>query len=284
MALGPGVLLAVLLAAILHASWNTLVKAGDDRLVMTTLIIAVPTLPCLAALFLLPALQAAAWPFLGFSALVHLFYFGVLIAAYRYGDLSQVYPIARGAAPVLVAVGAWIFANEALRASEMAGVAIVSAGIMGLAWRRRGIPRAGETKAIAFALLTAICIGLYLVADGMGVRRGGHALSYICWLFVLDGIPLFLFTLWRRRGRIRSAFAPSLGRGIFGGLIATVSYAITIWALGVGPMAHVVAVRETSVLFGAALGAVVLKEPFGRSRIAAAAVIASGAVVLNLGG
>ncbi len=117
----------------------------------------------------------------------------------------------------------------------------------------------------------------------MGGRRSGGALVYICWLFVLQGVPLVAFTLWRRRGRLGHAFRPYLKQGVLGGAIAGISYGIAIWAMSVAPLAHVVAVRETSVLFGAVLGALVLKESFGRHRILASAVVAAGAVLLNLG-
>jgi len=245
----------------------------------------VPIAPSLLALFVLPAMAPAAWPFVILSAIVHWVYFGVLLGAYRYGDLSQVYPIARGSAPALVAVEAWIFAGEALTALEMAGVLVVSAGIVSLAWRPRGgAGRTHEPKAIALALLTALTIAIYLLVDGMGGRRAGSPLTYVCWLFVLQGVPLVAFALWRRRGRIAESFRPHLLRGGLGGLIAGISYSIAIWAMSVAPLAHVVAVRETSVVFGAAIGALVLKEPFGRYRIVAAAVIAGGAVLLNVGG
>jgi drug/metabolite transporter (DMT)-like permease len=285
MTLDAGVLVLVLLAAVLHATWNALVKAGDDRLVMTTFIMLVPIPPSLLALWVLPAMQAEAWPFVILSAIVHWIYFGVLIGAYRYGDLSQVYPIARGSAPAMVAIEAWIFAGEALSVWELAGVLIVSAGIVSLAWGRRdGGGSTHEPKAIGFALLTALTIAIYLLADGMGGRLSGNALTYIAWLFVLQGVPLVAFTLWRRRGRVTGSLRPHLLRGGLGGLIAGISYSIAIWAMSVAPLAHVVAVRETSVLFGAAIGALVLKEPFGRYRIAASAVVASGAVLLNVGG
>ncbi len=285
MTLDPGVLLLVLLAAVLHASWNVLIKAGGDHLVMTTVIMFVPILPAIAILFAQPAMAPAAWPYVILSAVVHWIYFGVLIGAYRYGDLSQVYPIARGTAPALVAFEAWVFEGEALTALETLGALIVSAGIISLAWRRRGgAALTHEPKAIGFALLTALTIAIYLLADGMGGRRSGSALVYICWLFVLQGVPLVAFTLWRRRGRIGESFRPHLKQGALGGAIAGISYGIAIWAMSVAPLAHVVAVRETSVLFGAVLGALVLKEPFGRSRIAAAAVVAFGAVLLNISG
>ena len=284
MTLDPGVMLLVLLAAVLHASWNALIKAGGDHLVVTTVIMFVPILPSIAVLLVEPAMASAAWPYVILSAVVHWFYFGVLVSAYRYGDLSQVYPIARGTAPALVAFAAWIFEGEALTAIETLGALIVSAGIISLAWRRRsGKVPAHEPKAIGYALLTALSIAIYLLADGMGGRRSGDTLVYICWLFVLQGVPLVAFTLWRRRGRIGDSFRPHLKQGILGGAIAGISYSIAIWAMSVAPLAHVVAMRETSVLFGAALGALVLKEPFGRYRILAAAVVAGGAVLLNLG-
>jgi len=283
MNLDPGVLVLVLAAALMHATWNAFIKSGSDRLVTTTVIMLIPSVPSAIALFFLPAVLPEAWPFLALSVATHFAYYAVLLNAYRHGDLSQVYPIARGCAPALVGIGAWIFAAESLTTIEITGVLVVSGGILSLAWRRRGPAGPGEMKAIGFALLTALTIAIYLLADGMGVRRSGNALTYICWLMLLDAVPLTLFTLWRRRGRIRESFTPRLRLGTFGGVIAAVSYGITIWAMGVAPMAHVVAVRETSVIFGAAIGTLVLKEPFGRFRIAAAAVVASGAVLLNLG-
>ncbi len=284
MTLDLGVLLLVLLAAVLHASWNALIKSGDDHLVMTAVIMFVPIPPAIVIVLMQPAMAAAAWPYVVLSAVVHWVYFGVLIGAYRYGDLSQVYPIARGSAPALVAFEAWIFEGEALTAMETLGALIVSAGIVSLARRRRGgAAPAHEPKAIGLALLTALTIAIYLLADGMGGRRSGDPLVYICWLFILQGPPLVAFTLWRRRGRLAESIRPHLKQGILGGVIAGVSYGIAIWAMSVAPLAHVVAVRETSVLFGAALGALVLKEPFGRYRILASAVVAAGAVLLNLG-
>ncbi len=284
MALDASVLVLVLLAAVLHATWNAFIKAGDDPLVVTTVIMLMPIPPSLLGLAVLSPMQAEAWPFVVLSAVVHWVYFGVLIGAYRYGDLSQVYPIARGTAPALVALEAWVFAGEALETLEVAGVLIVSAGIVSLAWRRRsGGEFAHEPKAVGLALLTAFTIAIYLLADGLGGRHAGSALTYICWLFVLQGVPLVAFTVWRRRGRLAESVRPHLRHGSLGGLIAGLSYGIAIWAMSVAPLAHVVAVRETSVLFGAAIGAVFLKEPFGRYRIAASAVVASGAVLLNLG-
>ncbi len=283
MALDLGVLLLVLLSAVMHASWNALVKAGGDRLVMTTLVMTVPAPLCVAALVFLPPLQAGAWPFLIASTLIHYVYYALLIGAYKHGDLSQVYPISRGTAPALVALAAWALAGEALSTRETLGVAIVSAGIMSLAWRRNGTRLAAESKAVVMAVANGAVISSYLIVDGMGVRQAGSAFSYIAWLFLLEALPLLALTLWLRRGRVVAAFAPHWKAGALGGTIAAGSYAIALWAMSLGPMAHIVALRETSVLFGAALGALVLKESFGKRRILAAAVVALGAVLLNLG-
>jgi drug/metabolite transporter (DMT)-like permease len=283
MALDLGVLLLVLLSAALHASWNALVKAGNDRLVMTTLVMVAPAPVCVVALFFLPALQAGAWPFLIASALIHYLYYALLIGAYKHGDLSQVYPISRGAAPALVALAAWAVAGEALSTRQTLGVLIVSAGIMSLAWRRNGTKIPAESRAIVLALTNGAVISAYLITDGLGVRQAGNAFTYISWLFVLEALPLLALTLWRRRGRLVESFAPNWKPGVLGGTIAAVSYGIALWAMSLGPMAHIVALRETSVLFGAALGALVLKESFGPPRVAAAAVVALGAVLLNLG-
>ncbi len=282
MPLPPLVLVLVLSSAAMHAAWNALVKAGGDRLVLTTLVMMGPVPVCIVALFFLPDLPSAAWPFLLASTVIHYAYYVLLIAAYGHGDLSQVYPISRGAAPALVALAAWIYARENLSAVETAGVLIVSLGVMSLAWRRGVRPRA-ESTALALALLNAIVIASYLVVDGTGVRRAADPLTYIAWLFVLEGVPLLGFTLWRRRHCISAAFSPYLAQGTIGGVIAGISYAIAVWAMSLGPMAHVVALRETSVLMGAAIGVVMLKESFGLHRIVSAAVVAVGAVLLNSG-
>ncbi len=284
MVLSPGVIALVLLAALCHASWNALVKSGADRLVMMNYTIGVSSVLSLFLAPFVPLPNAAAWPFLIGSTLIHLAYYAALIFAYRHGDLSQVYPIARGSAPVIVAGGAWLAAGEALNGAELAGVLIVSGGIISLAWRGRGGLRPdGELKAIGFALLTACTIGSYSLVDGLGVRRSGNAASYIIWLFIFEIIPLFAFTWWRRRGRLIADFAPHFKVGLVGGVIAGTAYAIAIWAFSQGPMAHVVALRETSVIMAAIIGALILKERFGPRRIAAAAVVAAGAVLLQVG-
>jgi drug/metabolite transporter (DMT)-like permease len=283
MALDIGVVALVLLAAVLHATWNAFVKAGGDRLAVMALTMGVPALPCALALaFVSPPLPAS-WPYLFGSVAVHTAYYACLLYAYRHGDLSQVYPIARGGAPVVVALGAWLLAGERLSREEALGVLTVSGGIVSLAWRDGALGRAGEGPAVVFALMTACAIGLYSIIDGLGVRSAGTTAGYILWLLALDGLPFTAFVLWRRRGRLRASFGPSLGPGIGAALISSLAYGIVIWAMSIAPMAQVAALRETSVVMAAAIGALFLGEPFGRRRIAAAAVVALGALLLQAG-
>lgn len=282
MALEFGVIALVLLAAALHATWNALAKAGNDRLVFLAVMhVAAGGLGLIGAPFVAFP-DPASWPYLLISIAVHQIYFWGLIYAYEHGDLSQVYPIARGSAPMLVALGAWWLAAETLSLMEWAGVVVVSAGIISLAWRR-GAWHDGELRAIGFALVTALTIAAYSIADGIGVRRAGDEIGYIIWLFVIDSMPVFLYALWRRRGRIRASFGPVMRTGLIGGALSGLAYGIVIWAMSLGPMAHIIALRETSVVIAALIGTLILKEPFGRQRVAAAVVVATGAVLLNAG-
>lgn len=282
MTLDAGVAAAVILAGALHATWNTLVKTGGDRTATFVLIMMGAGLAWLPAGLALGPPDPASWPYLAASVLIHLFYSASLLAAYRHGDLSQVYPIARGSAPALVAIGAWLLVGEILSGPEAFGVALVSAGILSLAWRQRG--PGGDRLGVLFALCTGVTIGGYIMADGMGVRHAGDPLAYIAWLFVAQGLALAPFGWWLRRRQLREAWRTSWVSGICGGVIASVSYGIAVWAMSLGPMAHVTALRETSVLIAALIGTRLLGEPFGARRVAAAAAVAAGAVTLQLVG
>jgi drug/metabolite transporter (DMT)-like permease len=277
------VTLLVLAAAVMHASWNALIKAGNDKVVMQCLVMFFAGLPVIPFLAFLPLPAPAAWPFLALSLAVHVVYYVTLVNAYRYGALSQVYPIARGAAPLMIALGAWAFAGEAMGAVEWGGVIIASAGIMSLA-APGGMPRDEEMKAIGFALATAITIALYSLADGIGVRRSENALSYIAWLLALDAFPVLFAALWLRRGNIAASFRPHLKWAVVGGVLSALGYGIVIWAMGRAPLAHVSALRETSVILAAIIGSTLLGEPFGRRRILAAVLVAGGNALLHAAG
>ena len=281
--MSPIITLLVLAAAVMHASWNALIKAGRDKVVMQCLVMFFAGVPCIPFLLFVPLPARASWPFLALSLAVHGVYYVTLINAYRYGALSQVYPIARGAAPLMIALGAWAFAGEAMSALEWAGVIVASAGIMSLAAPGK-LPREEELKAIGFALATSITIALYSLADGIGVRRAGESMSYILWLLAIDAFPVTIVGLWLRRGRIVESFRPHMTLAIVGGLLSALGYGIVIWAMGRAPLAHVSALRETSVILAAVIGTALLGEPFGRRRILAAVLVAAGNGLLHLAG
>jgi len=278
-----GVIAAVLTAALLHASWNALVKAGGDRFAVLALTIGLPVFALVPLAFLVPPPAPPSWPFIAASGAIHWLYFACLLGAYRHGDLSQVYPIARGTAPLLVALGGWLAAGERLNALELAGIAILSVGLLSLAWRGGARRGAAETSAMLLALATSLAIGSYSLVDGMGARAAGSVAGYIVWDFLAIDLPFFLFALWRGRGHWRAAFGPSLKAGLVGAVISSAAYGIVIWAMSLAPMAHVVALRETSVVMAALIGALLLREPFGRRRVVAACVVAAGAGLLQFG-
>lgn len=286
MPIDPFVAALVLLAAVMHASWNALVKAGGDKTAVQVIVIVTSGLPALIALPFFPLPDPAAWPFLAASTVIHFAYYVALLGAYRHGDLSQTYPIARGSSPVLVALGAWLYAGEAQDAMQILGIAVASIGIISLAGPPRfganGGRRAGEGKAIAFAFATSITIAFYTLMDGMGVRRTPEPMSYVVWLLFLESPLMLAIGLWLRRGRIVESYRPHLLKGAMGGLVAGLGYGIVIWAMDRVPMAHVSMLRETSVILAAAIGALFLSEPFGKRRIAAAALVAVGNALLHL--
>ena len=248
----------VLLAALLHASWNALVKAGNDRLVVLAIANGIGILISLLIAPFVPLPLAASWPYLLVSVILHTGYYFFLIRAYRVGDLSHVYPLARGLSPMLVALLAALFANEIPPPWGMAGIVLACAGIVSLAFDS-GPPWRGDRRPLSFAVGTAVFIAAYTLADGMGVRRAGHALAYIVWLMILDGIPIICFTAYLRRHQLVASLSGNWRAGCTSGALQFGAYAMVIWAMSLGAMASVSALRETSVIFAAFIGAFVLK-------------------------
>ncbi|MBL8834790.1 MAG: EamA family transporter [Alphaproteobacteria bacterium] len=273
----------MLISALLHASWNGLVKAETtDRLVSFMVVMVSGGV---FALFFLPFVEipaAAALPFLLASALIHYVYYFTLLNAYAHGDLSHVYPIARGSAPALVAVISAVVAGEFLTLREVAGVGLVSLGIGSLAIGRSASGGGDPLKATIFALITGALIAAYSVVDGLGARAAGNPLSYIVWLNLLESPGILIYVLAQRGWRIMPALRKVAGRAAIGGTIATFGYGIAIWALSLGAMAHVAALRETSVLFATLIGTRLLGESFGARRLAAALVVVAGLLLMNL--
>jgi drug/metabolite transporter (DMT)-like permease len=277
----PLVFAAVLFAAACHAGWNAAIKRGLDPLATTVLI----SLGAAAvALVLMPIAgqpEAAAWPWVIASVLIHLFYFAALIESYRTGDMSQVYPIARGSAPLMTASVTTAFVGEDLGLLGWCGIVLLVAGVFMLSMRGgRELDRLNR-RAVGFALFTAVTICAYTVVDGSW-RLAGSANAYSLALFVGIGPVMFAYALARRGSAIIPAMGRNWGTGLAGGALQLWSYGIAIWAMTVAPIALVAALRETSVLFGAVIAVVFLNEPLRRMRVGAAMLIVSGLALIRL--
>jgi drug/metabolite transporter (DMT)-like permease len=276
------VFLAVLFAALCHAGWNALIKVGLDPLSTTTLIslgsgvVAVMALPFVG----IPAI--AAWPWIIASTVIHLFYFASLIESYRTGDLGQVYPIARGAAPLMTATATTFLVGEKLGLTGWAGIVALAFGVLLLSARGgRDLVRF-DRRAVGFALLAAFTICAYSVVDGVGARVSLNPLSYVLWLFVGIALVLPPYALYRDGRDVIPAMQRYWLRGFAGGGLQVISYGIALWAMTLAPIAIVATLRETSVLFGAVIAVVVLKEPLRAVRIGAALLILAGLVLIML--
>lgn len=274
-------ILLVLLAALLHAMWNSLVKSGGEPLFAISAYKLFGSLLCLLLVpfFSLPA--AESWPALITSVVLHNVYYFTMANAYRFGDLSQVYPLFRGLAPVLVVLGSFVLAGERLSGGTIAGILLISVGLISLGLFGRHLGRL-PPHALLWGLVTSVMIAGYTIADGLGVRAAGSQASYILWLFVLEIVPIGSYLLWRQREPwfryIRRAPVSILS----GALASSAAYGLVIYAMSLGAMAVVSSLRETSVVFAAIIGALILKEPFGRQRILAAAIVAAGVIIIRV--
>jgi phosphonate utilization associated putative membrane protein len=286
--MSTGVVLAVLFGALLHAAWNALVKSSGDKqldLALVHLLGALVSLPLLLWVGLPPV---AAWPFIGLSLLIHVAYYITLNGAYQHGDLGSTYPIMRGSAPLLVALGSTAL-GETLSAAAWLGIGAVTLGVL-LVGLARPAQALHHRRAIAFALANAAVIAAYTIVDGRGVRisaeAGYTAASYVVLLFVLDGIPYPALVFARRSAASRQAMLAYARQrwplATLGGLASLGSYWIALWAMTRAPVAAVSALRETSVLFATAMSVLVLKERFGLQRACGAVVIVGGVVALRL--
>ncbi|MGZ3404177.1 MAG: EamA family transporter [Phenylobacterium sp.] len=272
----PLVIALLLAAALMHATWNAMLRSGLDRLWAITLMCVVAAAASAAMVVFLPIPNPASWPYAAGSAVLQIGYCLFLTRAYEKGELSQVYPIARGSAPLLVALGAAVFAGERLAPQAMAGLALVSGGIMGLSLGRDR-PHLHSTIA---ALITGGFIAGYMVTDGVGVRLSGNAISYVAWMTLAQGAPMPLVYLAMRR-----RFPPlrpdrETLKALAGGVLGFAGYGVVVWALSRAPMAKVSGLRETAILFAAIIGAVFLKERFTWRRGVCALLITVGALLL----
>lgn len=271
----PTVTAAVLLAAVTHACWNALAHRITDKLVGFTLIAGGGMVIGLVAVPFLPLPAAGAWPFLVASALIHIAYYVLLMRSFRLGDFGQAYPIARGTAPLVVTVLAAVFAHDVPDGWAAAGIAVSCAGLTGVAlWGMRG--RRPNWAAIGATLATGLSIAAYTVVDGLGVRASGSTLAYVAWLMALEGIAIPAYALYRWRGQFLATVRPFAAVGLLGGALSVAAYGLVLWAQTRAELAPVAALRESSIIVGAAIGAVFFKERFGAPRIAAAGLLVVG--------
>ena len=276
----------VMLAAFLHATWNAIVKGGSDKLLTTALVSSFSGLLALAALPFLPQPAAESWPYIGASVCCQVTYFSLIARAYHIGDMSQTYPLMRGAAPLLVALVSFFVIGEYLAGFTWAGIAVISIGVLALAYRPRAragvLPLTGEGSAVGTALLNACVIAAYTLIDGHGVRQSDAPVAYALWVFFLTSIPLAGWAIYTRKGLFFDYLRENWSSGLIGGVGTSASYGLALWAMTLAPVAVVAALRETSILFGVAISAFVLRERVGKRRIMAAAIIAAGVILLRL--
>lgn len=280
MELTLGVTLAVLGAALLHASWNALVKSGADASFDTALVALGSSVVVVPFLAVIEPPEAQAWPWLIASTVIHVGYFVALAGAYRAGDLSHGYPIMRGIAPLIVALSALAWFGEAPAVATWAGVFLICGGVLSLG--AIGLGRGRARAATGWALANAVIIAAYTLVDAAGVRAAGGAERYVIWVFLFLGLPYPALVLARRRVAFLRHALLHWPRGLAGGACAVASYGIVLWAMTRAPVAAVAALRETSVIFGALVGAWLLKEGHVRRRLGGAAAVLAGVIALKL--
>ncbi|HBC7428251.1 TPA: EamA family transporter [Providencia rettgeri] len=276
------VLFAVLFAAFCHASWNAIVKFGNDRffgLVMISVFSGILTLPAIFWLGL-PSPEAIHW--LALSVLFHIGYTYFLSQAYTHGDLSQIYPISRGSAPLMTALlGALLF-SELIPLMGLIGVLFIISGVVLIAFAGKKFTLNIKGKALAFAISTAFFTACYTLSDGYGARASEDPVVYTLWLFLLNGIVLAVPGFIKYRGTLVVGIQQYWRSGLLGGLMRLISYGIAIWAMSQAPIVMVAAIRETSVLFAMFLSIAFLKEKFNVMRVVACVVIVFGVLLAKL--
>ncbi|MBL1437957.1 MAG: EamA family transporter [Rhodobacteraceae bacterium] len=271
---------AVLFSALLHASWNAVIRAGGDRFQgMLLLTVSQGFMGLCMALFV-PLPNAEVWLWLLASGVLHAGYKMFLAAAYKHGDLSRVYPIARGVAPMIVVLAGYFLLSDTMENKEYAGIALIGVGVVLMA---QGVFSSGEARVlIPFALGSALCTAGYSMVDGLGARVAGNATQFTAWIFIFDALVFSTITLASSGPRRFIASRKSWMLGSFAGALSLVTYWITVWAMTVAPIALVAALRETSVLFAVLIGVFLMKERAEFSKLIAAIVVVSGIILIRI--
>jgi drug/metabolite transporter (DMT)-like permease len=273
---------AVLVAAACHAGWNALLKLKMEPALATSLVAIASGVVAVPFVLVTGLPNAAAWPYVVASVIIHIGYYVALAEAYRHGDLGQVYPIARGSAPLVTAILATALLGETLGLFSWAGVIVLAAGILVLAVRGGRAARLFDLRSVGFALLTSVTITAYTLVDGMGARVAGSAAAYSAWLFLMSGVVMTVYGYWRVGRSLGGHLAANWPTALGGAVLSTAAYAIAIWAMTVAPIALVAALRETSVLFATLLSTLLLREPWLAARIVATLMVLAGALLLRV--
>lgn len=269
----------VLLAALLHASWNVLVKAEGDGLLAIAGVSAGGAMMAAAMVPFVGIPDSRAWPYMAAALTFQFAYKRLLAEAYRHGDLSRIYPLVRGLPPLALAALGWIVVGERLSGAEMGAIALVAAGILTLVFGTRS---ALDLRPVGYAVATAATITAYTLLDGLGSRASGNAFAYVTCLIALDGSIFAAYIAATRGTSVLRAALKRRRTTLVGGACGFASYALVVWAFTMAPIALVAALRETSVVIAAIFGALLLKERFGPPRIGAAILIAAGLALLKL--
>lgn len=268
----------LLFAALLHASWNAIVKAGTDKLYSAIGVSGSAALIALVILPFSPQPSASSWPFLVVSCALQVVYTVLVAKTYQVSDMSQTYPLMRGTAPLLVALISVLALGDSLSGLAWSGIGVICLSILAMAMNGRMRSR----KGIGLALLNACFIAGYTLVDGTGVRLSDTALGYTLWTFLMNGFCLLAWAMVARRREATRYLCLHWKKGLLGGVGTLGSYGLALWAMTQAPLAVVAALRETSILFGALIAFVLLKEKVAGLRIAAALGIAGGAMLLRL--
>ena len=273
---------AVLVAALCHASWNAMIRLKGDKIVSITLLVAGAALIALPGIFFVPFLPAAAWPYVIASAIVHVGYNTFLALAYHHGELTRVYPLVRGSAPITTLIVSLLFLNEAVDAGDVIGIIVLAAGIMALALDRGWRSLLASPQTLVYAAATSLCITAYTLCDGLGARAAGNAHHYVLWLFVLDAPPMLAAVLLFKRKAFFEALGANWMAGLLGGALSLAAYWIVIWAFTIAPIPIVAALRETSILFAVFIGMLWLGEKVTLVRALSILMVLAGLALMRL--
>lgn len=278
------VVLIVLFGALLHASWNVIVKSGNNKYLNAVMVNTAAGLIALVCIPFMPLPLAASWPYLATSSVIQIIYLFLVAAAYSNGDMSLTYPLMRGTPPLLVALASGILIGETLGGMQWLAVCLICGGVLVMALDPRLLTGANPNtrRSVRIALINALFIASYTLVDGLGVRQSGNAFSYILWAFLFNAIPVTLWGGWHYRGALVTQFRQHGHLALLGGLGTFGSYGLALWAMTMAPVAMVAALRETSILFGMLLSVILLRETISGNRIAGALLIVCGTVVMRL--